>query len=140
MHDGKRTVTVKKEHIAVLKEPGSILTGHVSPPSGTAKEMSKSLCQFCSQESLNTDFLEVVGSDGTAVNTGPKGAVVRLMEETLNKPSQWAICQQHANELPLRHIFEQLDGPTSGPKGYTGPIGNALPKCEDQDVQRSGGS
>ena len=52
----------------------------------------------------------------------------------LNKPLQWFVCQLHANELPLRHLFEHLDGPTNGPKGFSGPIGKSLVACEKLPV------
>ena len=32
----------------------------------------------------------------------------------------------HANELPLRHLFKTLDGATSGPVAFSGPIVKAL--------------
>jgi len=40
----------------------------------------------------------------------------------------------HTNELPLKKLFSHLDGPTSGPKGYTGDIGKQLPNCEKQTI------
>lgn len=30
------------------------------------------------------------------------------------------------NELPLRHLFSYLDGRTTGPRGFSGPIGQNL--------------
>ncbi len=32
----------------------------------------------------------------------------------------------HLNELPLRHLFKHLDGATTGPNTYKGPIGSAI--------------
>ena len=32
----------------------------------------------------------------------------------------------HLNELPLKHLFEFLDGMTSGPTSFKGPIGKAI--------------
>jgi hypothetical protein len=54
----------------------------------------------------------------------------KKVELKLNKPLQRLVCQLHANELPLRHLVEKLDGKTSGPRGFTGPIGKLLPNCE----------
>ena len=42
----------------------------------------------------------------------------------------------HANELPLRHLFSNLDGKTSGPRCFTGPIGKLLQNCERKTVQK----
>ena len=46
------------------------------------------------------------------------------------KPVHWFICQLQANELPLRHLFAHLDGPTTGPCGFPGPIGKLLSNCD----------
>ena len=43
---------------------------------------------------------------------------------------QWLICQLHANELPLRHLLQNLDGKTKGPSFFTGTLGKKLEKCE----------
>ena len=32
----------------------------------------------------------------------------------------------HLNELPLTHVFQNLDGITSGPYSFSGPIGRQL--------------
>ena len=78
--------------------------------------------------------IEAIGCDGTAVNTGLNGGAIRLIELKLNKPVHWFICQLHANELPLRHLIQTLDGKTSGPKGYTGNIGKKLERCETLNI------
>ncbi|GBP06283.1 Protein asteroid homolog 1 [Eumeta japonica] len=52
----------------------------------------------------------------------------------LQRPLQWIICMLHLNELPLRHLFDYLDGKTSGPSTYNGPIGKLLDKCETRAV------
>ena len=44
----------------------------------------------------------------------------------LKRPLQWLICQLHLNELPFREVFKHLDGRTSGPTAFTGPIGRLL--------------
>ena len=36
-----------------------------------------------------------------------------------------------SNELPLRHLFEAIDGKTSGKESWTGPLGKMLPKVEE---------
>jgi hypothetical protein len=79
---------------------------------------------------LGPEKIVAIGCDGTNVNTGKKGGVIRLLEEKLGRPFQWLICQLHANELPLRHMLEHLDGATTGPRAFSGPIGKALATCE----------
>ncbi|KAK0058583.1 hypothetical protein Bpfe_011888 [Biomphalaria pfeifferi] len=75
-----------------------------------------------------------IGCDGTATNTGPAGGIIRLLEIKLGRPLQWLPCLLHANELPLCHLIKHLDGKTTGPQGFSGPIGSALLNCELQPV------
>lgn len=49
---------------------------------------------------------------------------------------QWLVCQLHANELPLRHLFEHYDGRTTGPATTSGPISKQLFECENLPVVR----
>ena len=76
-----------------------------------------------------------IGCDGTAVNTGRKNGVIVLLEKYLNRPLQWFVCLLHANELPLRHLFFNLDGCTTGPNSFSGSIGKQLDKCLDSKVE-----
>ncbi|GBP05516.1 Kynurenine formamidase [Eumeta japonica] len=67
-------------------------------------------------------------------NTSKFNGVIRLFERRLQRPLQWIICMLHLNELPLRHLFDYLDGKISGPFTYNGPIGKLLDKCETRAV------
>ena len=60
------------------------------------------------------------GGDSTPVNTGASGRIMHLLEVLLGRRLVRVICELHTNELPLRHIIEQLDGPTSGANSFTG--------------------
>ncbi|GBL54446.1 hypothetical protein AVEN_172298-1 [Araneus ventricosus] len=75
--------------------------------------------------------------DGTSVNTGVKGGIIRNMELILNSPLQWFVCQLHANELPLRHLFAHVDRTTTGPRSMTGEIRKSLAGCEKLSVVSS---
>ena len=68
------------------------------------------------------------------VNTGHKAGVIRQLEEISGHPLQWLVCLLHANELPLRHLFEVLDGATTGPRGSSGSIGKRIVTCSEQPV------
>lgn len=59
---------------------------------------------------------------------------ILLLEVELDRPLQWFICQLHANELLLRHLFQHIDWPTSGPKDFAGPIGKSIVNCEKLPV------
>nr|CAI5869897.1 unnamed protein product [Callosobruchus analis] len=65
--------------------------------------------------------LKGIGCDGTNVNTGWKGGAIRLIEEQLERPLQWAICKK-------------MDDHTKGPHNYLGPIGSLLNDCEKATI------
>lgn len=54
----------------------------------------------------------------------------------MKKPLQWLICLLHFNELPFRHLFIHLDGTTSGPNAFKGPIGKQLKYSSDLEVTK----
>lgn len=126
--------TVKEEHYSLIQEPGSIYIGHVTPSSGTAKSVSTSIIAHLENNNFDCSELAVVGCDGTVVNTGHKNGVITKIESFLGRPVQWLICQLHANELPLRHLFQHLDGSTTGPREFSGSIGKKLIGCENLPV------
>ena len=80
------------------------------------------------------DDVAAIGCDGTAVNTGGKGSVIKGLEDHLNKPLQWLVCLLHTNNLPLRHLMKELDGGTSGLEDFSGLIGKQLVGGESLDV------
>lgn len=92
------------------------------------------ILEYLKKCNLDLNSLEVVGCDGTVTNTGRKGGIIVLLENKIGRPLQWFVCQLHANELPLRHLFEKLDGNTSGPRAFSGPLGKRLQVCETLSV------
>lgn len=60
--------------------------------------------------------------------------IIRYLEQYLKTPVQWIICLIHCNELPLRHLFIEMDGKTSNPNEFKGPIGKAIQSCEDMNL------
>ncbi len=129
--------TLVEDHYSLVQEPGSQYLGHTTPDSGSALSVSESILSFISTKSPEIlESLQVLGSDGTVVNTGMKNGVIRRIELKVGRPLQWVICLLHLNELPLRHLFESIDGPTSGPTSYTGPIGKQIQTCETLSIVR----
>ena len=129
--DGKfHRSMITEEHVSIVAEPGSSYFGHISTSGGSSKVVTEELLAYLDERDVDKSAIKAVGCDGTAVNTGTRGGIIRLLEMTLNRPLQWFICQLHANELPLRHLFQHLDGPTTGPRGFSGPIGKSLQNCE----------
>ena len=113
---------VQEDHVAVLAEPGSEYVSHFTPISGRAIDQVNELVNIAA--AYNGD-IRVLGCDGAAVNTGTSGGVCRLFELIEERPVHWFVCQIHSNELNLREVFRQLDGSTTGPKSFAGPLGKA---------------
>ena len=120
---------VSEEHIRMLREPGSSYVGHVSPKTGSSKHISEEILALLTSDS-NSSYLIAIGCDGTNVNTGTTNGVTVGLERALKSPLQWIVCQLHANESPLRHLLQKLDGKTNGPTGFPGKIGKTLKDCE----------
>ncbi|EDV19921.1 uncharacterized protein TRIADDRAFT_61538 [Trichoplax adhaerens] len=115
-----------EEHITMLSEPNHEYIGHVTPVQGSSKYIVDAMIDFFQSNRIFIDGLQVIGCDGTNVNIGPKGGVIRLLEERLNKPIHWFVCLLHLNELPFRRLFQQLDAVNEEVGLYTGPIGKSI--------------
>ena len=120
--------TIVEEHYVVVGEPGAFYLTHVSPPDGKERSIAQTIFDKIKDTSLQ-DNLAAVGSDGTAVMTGAHNGAIRNLEELCKKSVQWSICLLHCNELPLRHLFQTLDGTTSSPDSFSGPVGKSLKGC-----------
>lgn len=105
-----RRKIMTEEHICVLIEPGSKYLGHISTQSSDAKTIAHKMFAYFIAKDLDLNKIMAISCDGTAVNTGYKSGIIRLLEGKLQHPLQWLVCQLHANELTLRHLFEHLDG------------------------------
>ena len=126
--------TVIEEHITLVEEPQSKYIGHITVVNGSSKTIAEGIIQFFDTNKMSTEDIIAVGCDGTNVNTGVSGGVIRLLETRFGRPLQWLICMLHCNELPLRHLLQKLDGVTTGPKAFSGTIGKAIQTCEDLPV------
>ena len=90
--------------------------------------------EFLDGNKLDTSTLVAIGCDGTNVNSGFCGGVIRLLEVHFKKSMHWFVCLLHMNELPLRHLLIHLDGVTHGPNSFSGPIGKQLKECNMPDL------
>ena len=132
--DGRKYVTLVKddltkhvqkrteEHYVLVEQPGDGYIGHVSPNSGSARNIFEAI----RESGIALNSITVVCCDGTNVDTGRNGGVIRLIEQHIGMPVQCVVYMMHFNELPLRRLFAEIDGPTSGPNAFKGPIGKRL--------------
>ncbi|KAJ8886922.1 hypothetical protein PR048_013136 [Dryococelus australis] len=102
----------KEEHISLIHEPGGEYVGHLTLVKVTGIEIAKCILKYLEEANFDINQLQAIGCDGTAINTGWKNCVIRNIE------------------LPLRHLFEYLDGKTTCPASLSEKIGKQLPGCE----------
>ena len=107
--DGKfHRRTVVEEHVSIISESGSSYFCHIVPSGGSSNAITQAIFSSLDKYDVKKVEIKVIGCDGTAVNTGTRSGVIRLMEENLQAPVHWFVCQLHANELPLRHLLRHL--------------------------------
>ena len=88
---------------------------------------AKLILDFLAENGMEDD-LEILGCDSTRVNSGRTNGVMKRIENFLDRNLMRVLCALHTNELPLRHLFEVVDGKTSGKESWTGPIGKLRTK------------
>ena len=71
----------------------------------------------------------LIACDGCNVNTGKHGGVIRRVELELDRPLQWLVCLLHLTKLPLREMFKNIDGITTGSRTYQGEMEKTTSDC-----------
>ena len=112
------------EYYNVICEPGTYHLTHFSSEDGKARTIAKKLFDLFKDTALEHK-LAIVGTDGTASMVGKYNGCIRGLQELLNKPFQWIVCLLHTNKL-FCDMFGVLDGSTSGPDTFAGPIGKKI--------------
>ncbi|GBL96632.1 hypothetical protein AVEN_33198-1, partial [Araneus ventricosus] len=72
--------TTRAEHYILVNEPSSVDLGNVTAATGGAKAIKDAILNFFVSNNFQLNGLTVIGCDGTNVNTGHKGGIIRLME------------------------------------------------------------
>ena len=68
------------------------------------------------------------------VNTGVNAGAMRKLELHLQRKLVWIVCLLHTNELPLRRLIKELDGPTLSNNKFSGPIDQLLDSATDLEI------
>ena len=110
--------TVVEEHVSLMSELGSQYVGHLSPTAKDARTQAAEIFRCLAANGFDMT-LQYIGGDSTYVNTGVHGGIMHYLEEHLGYRVV-IVCELHTNELPLRHIIEEIDGPTSGANSFSG--------------------
>ena len=101
---GKKTIktscikTYEIEHYTCVSEPGGKYLTHTTPADGTGQAIGKELADVVRERNIR---LEVMGMDGTRINTGIHNGTFRVVEQELGIAIQHIVCLLHLNELPF---------------------------------------
>ena len=118
---------ITEEHIVYTDPLNYITHSAIDEGHGDGHSLGKDLVDVL-REHHSEDSVECILSDGTKVMTGCYNGMIASAERELGKEVDWAVCQLHGNECPMRHVFQFLDGGhgTSGPDSFKGPIGQGI--------------
>lgn len=61
-----------EEHYAIVLQPNNLFYTHVTPTSGTAKNIAESICEKLEADEIDLSKLLFIGCDGTNTNTSYK--------------------------------------------------------------------
>ena len=117
--------TCLEEHIVMVGEPDEYYLSHFSTEDGKKSSIADGIYSAIKSTELEK-YLTVIGTDGAATMTGINKGCIRKLEEALQRPLQQVVCLLHTNELPLRHVFVELDGSTKSLNAFAQPIGKKL--------------
>lgn len=123
MYQNQGKVLIRREeHLVITAEPGSQYLDHKELPNSSGQTIADAIINVIDATN-SRETIELLLCDGAASNTGEHGGAIRIIEDNLQRNLFHSVCLLHTNELPLRHLFAHLDGTTTGPRSFSGPIG-----------------
>jgi len=96
---------VQEEYIVLVEEPGSRYVGHLTPDTGTGQAIGQGIVGYLSENKAVVQSLDVIGCDGTSVNTGEKWRYSSHGEEIAKKTA-------------VAHLFPTWERTASAPSYY----------------------
>ena len=114
-------------NITVNMHPGDVFIGHFTCSGRhTGEAMAEQLKDFLTERGVDMTKISTIGGDGTNSVVGHRGGLMAHLERLLGRPLSRVVCLNHQSELPYRALFRKLDGETTGPSSFSGPIGRML--------------
>jgi hypothetical protein len=129
----KKQVSIRKENLVLVQEPGNNFISHVTPDSANAEDTSNAIINKLRSMNISIENLMVIGGDGCAVNTGHISGTMRRIETIIGKELLRAICMLHLVELLLKWVYEFYYGVSKGPEDF-GEIDDDLKTCHEMKV------
>ena len=130
----------KEEHYSICDALSGNYITHLTvgaskrnPSMKAADHLATLMFEWLCENQLD-ERIQAIGGDSTNVNTGYKGGAIALLEQKLGRKLIWLICALHTNELPLRHLLIDLDGPTVSDNKFSGAIGKSIHQVMDMQI------
>ncbi|KAK8383358.1 hypothetical protein O3P69_019021 [Scylla paramamosain] len=79
----------------------------------------------------------IIPDDVIDHNKGGKGSVMQWIERKIGRKLVWIVCDLHTNELPLRHLIQELDGKTLSNNRWSGPLGKMMDSATELQINRA---
>lgn len=131
---------VKEEHYTCCSEPGGKYLWHFTPEKDDIKKpaeiVADNIVNWLRERNVD-QALQAIGGDSTNMNTGWQGGVMQWIERKIGRKLVWIVCDLHTNELPLRHLIQELDGKTLSNNGWSGPLGKMLDSATELEINPS---
>ena len=125
-----KKVTGSQHHLTITYEPGicsgEYLSHKTHPLTGFTGEIMAQHVYDAQEEFDSLEIIRAIFVDNTSVNTGWKNGWVVKLEDKLGQNLHTVGCALHRNELSFRTIFKKLDGITTGPQSFSGPLGKKM--------------
>ena len=138
-----------EEHYALCYEPGGKCFSHLVPeapaPSNEGDDhvepdirhgelVADCIIREMSDLKIPSTKIVALGADSTYTNTGNKGGIICWLEKKWNRRCHHIICLQHINELPVKRLIKEMDGPTTCANKFSGEIGKHLTDVETMEI------
>merc|ERR1711994_1138737 len=128
LHGVKFSHLQKEDLYVLVDEPGGKFFANFSPeavendPRKKGLIVAETLYELLIKLGVDTEEIKMLGADSTNLNTGWKEGVNALLEKKFGHKVYWSICSLHLAELALKALIVQLDGTSSAPDKFSGPI------------------
>ena len=82
------TSLIKEGRYTIRAHPADVYLGFAVPKSGTGENIATAVIDYLESVGVSTADTEILGADGTTVNTGHRNGSMRNMELRLGRPLQ----------------------------------------------------
>ena len=123
-----------EEHIVMTQEPGGKLLDFFTHK-GKATVLGDKLYEKM-EEFKCTKCVSGIKGDSCNTNTGWEGGAIQQVEQRLDRPLLWCVCDCHTTEKVLHHVIENenMSGKSTSGGSWNCPIMKELNKVLEKEI------